>query len=99
MFREVARKKQALTKEECVSILKNTRRGVLSVLGDDGYPYGLPINHWYDEKDGKIYFHSGKAGHKIDALKKCGKAFFGTYKFLGGFTYEKVGLQRLRLCV
>ena len=76
MFREVVRKKQALTKEECVSILKNTRRGVLSVLGDDGYPYGLPINHWYDEKDGKIYFHSGKAGHKIDALKRCGKASF-----------------------
>ncbi len=76
VFREVARKKQALTKEECVSILKNTRRGVLSVLGDDGYPYGLPINHWYNEEDGRLYFHSGKTGHKIDALQRCGKASF-----------------------
>ncbi|MBR5742298.1 MAG: pyridoxamine 5'-phosphate oxidase family protein [Clostridia bacterium] len=76
MFREVARKKQALSREECVDILKKARRGVLSVLGDDGYPYGVPLNHWYNEEDGRIYFHGGKAGHKIDAMKRCPKASF-----------------------
>ena len=35
--------KQGLTREECVEILKNEPRGVLSLIGDDGYPYGLPM--------------------------------------------------------
>ena len=76
MFREVARKKQVLSREECIEILKTAPRGVLSVIGDDGYPYGAPINQWYNEADGKIYFHGGKKGHKIDALRACDKASF-----------------------
>lgn len=76
MFREVARKKQALSQEQCIHILKSELRGVLSVLGDDGYPYGLPMNHWYNEDDGCLYFHSGKVGHKIDAMKDYDKASF-----------------------
>lgn len=76
MFREVARKKQALTKDRCIEILKAELRGVLSVLGDDGYPYGMPMNHWYNEEDGCLYFHSGKVGHKIDAMQANGKASF-----------------------
>ena len=60
MFRPVTRIKQALSDTECREILKNEKRGVLSVLGDDGYPYGMPINYWYSEKDGRIYFHTGK---------------------------------------
>ena len=62
MFREMLRKKQQLTQEACIEILKKEPRGVLSVLGDDGYPYGMPMNHYYCEEDGKIYFHSGKNG-------------------------------------
>lgn len=79
MFRDLARKKQEISKEECLEILKNQKRGVLSVLGDDGYPYGLPINHFYCEEDGILYFHSGKKGHKIDALKNNEKASFCVY--------------------
>ena len=76
MFREMLRKKQQLTGEECVRILKDQLRGVLSVLGDDGYPYGMPLNHYYTEQDGRLYFHSGRAGHRTDALKKYRKASF-----------------------
>ena len=76
MFRELQRKKQQLSPEECAELLRNTRRGVLSVAGDDGYPYGLPINHWFDPDTGVLYFHSGKTGHKIDAMRRCGKASF-----------------------
>ena len=65
--------------EECIEILKSETRGVLSVCGDDGYPYGMPMNHWYNEEDGKIYFHSGKLGHRTDALRRCGKVSFCTY--------------------
>ena len=79
MFREMMRIKQQLPQEECIEILKNEPRGVLSVLGDDGYPYGMPINQYYCEEDGKIYFHSGQKGHKVDAIKRCDKASFCAY--------------------
>ena len=86
MFREMLRKKQQLTQEACIEILKKEPRGVLSVLGDDGYPYGMPMNHYYCEEDGKIYFHSGKNGHRVDAVKHCDKASFCVYD--GGFRRE-----------
>jgi len=79
MFRELARKKQALSQAECIRILEEEPRGVLSVLGDDDYPYGLPINHWYCPEDGRIYFHSGRLGHKIDAIRRHDKASFCVY--------------------
>ena len=79
MFREMLRKKQQLTQEECIRILKEELRGVLSVLGDEGYPYGVPINHYYCEQDGKLYFHGGKKGHKIDAIRRYDKASFCVY--------------------
>lgn len=79
MFREVARKKQQLDKAECVELLKTEMRGVLSLIGDGGYPYGLPIDHWYHEEDGCLYFHSGPVGHKVDAIRNCDKASFCVY--------------------
>ena len=79
MFRKMRRFKQQITEEECREVLKNAKRGVLSLLGEDGYPYGLPINHWYCEEDGKLYFHGAKDGQKIEALKKCDKASFCAY--------------------
>ncbi len=79
MFRKMVRFKQQLPEDECIDILKTQLRGVLSVIGGEGYPYGLPINHYYCPEDGKLYFHSGKTGHKIDAIKYCDKASFCVY--------------------
>ena len=79
MFRELARKNNRISTEECVRILKEQTRGVLSVLGDDGYPYGMPMNHWYDDGDGSLYFHCGTGGHRLDALQRCDKASFCVY--------------------
>ena len=79
MFREMRRIKQQISREECIEILKNEPRGVLSVIGDDGYPYGVPMNHFYCEEDGKIYFHGGFLGHKIDAIKANDKVSFCVY--------------------
>ena len=79
MFREIVRKKQALSQDECIEILKSEPRGVLSLIGDGGYPYGVPINYYYCEEDGNIYFHSGKTGHKVDAINNCSKASFCVY--------------------
>ena len=79
MFREMIRIRQQLATEECIDILKRELRGVLSVLGNDGYPYGMPMNHYYCEEDGRIYFHGGKSGHKIDAVRRDNKASFCVY--------------------
>lgn len=79
MFRELTKKKQSLSNEKIVEILCTEKRGVLSVLGDNGYPYGVPINYWYNEENGKLYFHSGKAGHKVDAMAKNEKVSFCVY--------------------
>jgi nitroimidazol reductase NimA-like FMN-containing flavoprotein (pyridoxamine 5'-phosphate oxidase superfamily) len=79
MFRDLTRKKQMLSKAECKEILKQQLRGVLAVNGDDNYPYALPINFYFDEESNKIYFHSGKVGHKLDAITKCDKASFCVY--------------------
>lgn len=79
MFRKMTRSKQQLTNETCVEILCREPRGVLSVLGDDDYPYGMPLNHWYCEKDGCLYFHGGKSGHRIDAIQKHNKVSYCVY--------------------
>ena len=79
MFRDLTRKKQKLSETECKEILKQEVRGVLAVNGDDGYPYALPINFYFDEESGKIYFHSGKVGHKLDAIKNSDKVSFCVY--------------------
>ena len=76
MFRGMQRSRQQLADAECVEILKREKRGVLSVLGDDDYPYGVPINHFYCEEDGRLYFHGGLTGHKIDAIRRHDKASF-----------------------
>ncbi|MBP3771152.1 MAG: pyridoxamine 5'-phosphate oxidase family protein [Treponema sp.] len=76
MFRQMRRFKQQVSEEKCIEILKNEWRGVLAVLGDDGYPYTIPLDFYYDEGDGKIYFHGAKEGHKVDAIEKCDKVSF-----------------------
>lgn len=79
MFRDVSRKKQSLSAEKIADILKNEKRGVLSVHGENGYPYGLPINYWFNEENGYVYFHSGKKGHKTDAILSDNKVSFCVY--------------------
>lgn len=71
MFREIRRIKQKLSEEEAIEILKKGQTAVLAVLGDDDYPYTVPINYAYEH--GKIYFHGAKQGHKLDAIKKHNK--------------------------
>lgn len=74
VFREMRRKKQALSQQEVVDILHGRTSGVLALLGDNNYPYAVPISYVYD--NGKIYFHSAKNGHKIDAIQRTTKASF-----------------------
>ena len=73
-FRPMRRRAQQLSKEECEQILTDATSGVLGVYGDGGYPYTVPVSHVY--KDGKIYFHCAVTGHKLDAIRRCGKVSF-----------------------
>lgn len=76
MFRPIRKKKNEITEEEAKELLRASRRGVLAVNGDDGYPYAIPINYFYDGENEKIYFHGSRVGHKADSLEKCDKVCF-----------------------
>lgn len=74
MFREMRRKNQLLSLEETISILEQETSGTLAVLGDDGYPYAVPLSYVYE--DSKIYFHCAKTGHKMEAIINNDKVSF-----------------------
>lgn len=74
MFRESRKPKKALSAEEMNEILETAEYGVLSTIGEDGYPYGVPVNFVYDGKD--LYFHGAKEGHKIDNINFSNKVSF-----------------------
>ena len=74
MFRKMRRSMQQLSREECEEILRTSSSGVLAVLGDDEYPYTVPLNYVYE--NGKILFHGAKEGHKLDAIRNHDKVSF-----------------------
>lgn len=80
LFREMTRKNRQLPPDECISLLQREKRGVLSVLGEGGFPYGMPMNHFYCAEDGCLYFHCGKQkSHRMDALRRHPLASFCTF--------------------
>ncbi len=74
MFRPMRRARQQVSRETCEKVLTEGKRGVLALLGDEGYPYALPLNYVYE--DGYLYFHCAREGHKMDAIARCPKASF-----------------------
>jgi uncharacterized protein len=74
MFRAMRRKGQVLPEAEAIALLESCTSGVLALHGDDDYPYAVPLSFAYE--DGKIFFHSATAGHKLDALERSEKASF-----------------------
>lgn len=81
-FRKMRRAAQELDHDACLEMIKRATSGVLSVIGDEGYPYGVPLSYVYVDGSGEegsvgtFYFHCAKTGHKIDALRACEKACF-----------------------
>ena len=78
MFREMRRTKQLLSEVETIEILQSCTSGVLAVTGNNDYPYAVPLSYVY--KDGKLFFHFAKAGHKIDSILKNNKVSFCVIK-------------------
>lgn len=79
MFRPMRRKVREISIEAAKDLLRNSRRGVLAVNGDNGYPYALPLNYIYDEDSNAIIFHGARVGHKLDSIKACDKVCFTVY--------------------
>ncbi len=75
-FRPLRRKNRQIDGGAAKELLRTARRGVLATQGDDGYPYAIPVNFWYDEEHERIYFHGARTGHKVDALRRCDKVCF-----------------------
>lgn len=74
MFRKMRRYKQELSLQESQAVLMKGTSGVLAVLGDDDYPYAVPLSYLYDGS--RIIFHMAKTGHKMDAIEKHSKVSF-----------------------
>lgn len=70
------REKQALSTQEIREVLRTAKRGVLAMTGDGAHPYCVYVNPFYDEDTGRLYFHGGKVGHKVDALRRDPRACF-----------------------
>jgi nitroimidazol reductase NimA-like FMN-containing flavoprotein (pyridoxamine 5'-phosphate oxidase superfamily) len=60
--------------EDTIAVMNRCTNGILACLGDDDYPYAVPLSYVYH--NGKIYFHCAKAGHKVDAIAKNPKVSF-----------------------
>ena len=75
-FREIrkARRGQTMTPEDCLWIIDHADHGVLALLGDDDYPYAVPLSP--ARVGTTLYFHSALQGHKIDAIARSDKASF-----------------------
>ena len=103
MFRPMRRKERAISDDAAKALLQSERRGVLAVIGDNGYPYAVPVNFYYDGE--KIYFHGARAGHKFDAICANDRVCFTVYgnesikkEPWAPFVQSAVVFGRCRLC-
>jgi len=84
-MRKMRRDDRQLANEEAIEILEKGEYGVLAVMGDEGYPYAVPLSYAMDE--GAIVFHSAKEGHKVDSVRlnaKCSFTVIGDTEVLPG---------------
>lgn len=52
--------RQELSRKECDEVLVEGMRGVMALLGDDDYPYAVPLDYLYEPSEGRIYFHGAR---------------------------------------
>jgi len=74
MFREIRLKDRVVDDEKAFEIIKKGSYGVLSTIGEDGYPYGIPLNYTYFNNC--ICFHCAQEGHKLENIDYNRKVSF-----------------------
>lgn len=72
--RAVRRKDREIGEQDARDLLAKGEYGVLSTVGPDGSPYGVPLSYAY--REGEIYFHSAPEGRKVDHLISGAQASF-----------------------
>lgn len=75
-FSKMRRFKQEVSRDDSVRVLREAPRGVLALNGEHGYPYAIPMNHYFDEASGKLFFHCSSKGLKLDLIEANNKACF-----------------------
>lgn len=75
-WRKMRRLANEAEEEACRQVLRDGKRGVLAMYGENGYPYALPMNFYYDEGRETVYFHGAREGAKVDLLKQNDKVCF-----------------------
>lgn len=73
-MQEMRRARQKLPQDEAWELLREGTEGVLSLVGAEGLPYGVPLNYVLAGRT--LYFHSALAGRKVDAVASCDRASF-----------------------
>ncbi len=73
-MRELRRKDRKMPPKEAEELLVRGEYGVLSTVGEDGTPYGVPLSYVY--REGAIYFHCALEGHKLENLRRDPRVSF-----------------------
>jgi nitroimidazol reductase NimA-like FMN-containing flavoprotein (pyridoxamine 5'-phosphate oxidase superfamily) len=73
-MRTMRRSDREITVQEARAILDCAKYGVLSTIGRDGQPYGVPLSYVY--KNNGIYFHCALSGLKLDNIEYNARVSF-----------------------
>lgn len=74
MFKEMRRKDRMVDNTECKDILNKAEYGTLATIGEDGYPYSIPLSYCYI--DDAVYFHCAGTGKKLSDIEFNQKVSF-----------------------
>lgn len=73
-MRKMRKKNREIEIKEAITLLSKGDYGILSTIGKNGQPYGVPLNYVY--KDNSLYFHCARTGHKLENIENNPKVSF-----------------------
>lgn len=85
------RSDRLMDEDKAKELLARCEYGVLSMTGEDGAPYAVPLSYIY--RNGVVYFHCALKGRKLDCISRehrvCFSAVDGVKAvYRDGFTTE-----------
>lgn len=75
-MKPIRRKRQLLNNYDITTVLRVGTSGILAILGENGYPYAVPLSYVYDEDCNRIYVHGANECYKFNCIKHHDKASF-----------------------